>query len=153
MNEEDGKKSGLVYGLGTFFNEVKDESYEDLDLSESPESYLANPNVKKTGRTKTIAGYQCEEYEYTDENAVSNIWITKDLKMNSKDFFSLLFKTSLYSHGMGWGYMMEATTINKENGEKSTMTVTRVDDNSNKKVVMGAYEVTNLGTFSVDEEK
>ena len=49
---------------------------------------------------------------------------------------------------MGWGYMMEATTINKDNGEKSIMTVTEVDNNSNKTIVMNDYEVTNLGSFT-----
>jgi len=148
LSEEKGKKTGLVYGLGTFSQTVQDESLEDLDLSETPDSYLANPNVNKTGRTKTIAGYKCDEFKYTDEYSESNIWITKDLKMNTKDFFSTLFKTSLYSHGMGWGYMMEATTINKDNGEKSIMTVTEVDNNSNKTIVMNEYEVTNLGSFA-----
>ena len=148
LSEEKGKKTGLVYGLGTFSETLQDESLEDLDLSETPETYLANPNVNKTGRTKTIAGLKCEEYKYSDEYSESNIWITKDLKMNTKDFFSTLFKTSLYSHGMGWGYMMEATTVEKESGEKSTMTVTEVDNNSNKTVAMSDYEVTNLGSFA-----
>jgi len=148
LSEDKGQKTGLVYGLGTFFGTVQNESNEDLDLTETPETYLTNPNVKKTGRTKTIAGLNCEEYEHNDENSISNIWITRDLKMNTKDFFGTLFKTSLYSHGMGWGYMMEATTVNKENDEKSVMTVTRVDKNSNTKVLMSDYQVTNLGSFA-----
>jgi len=73
--------------------------------------------------------------------------------MNTRDFFSMLFKTSLYTHGMAWGYMMEATTVNKENGEKSDMTVTRVDKNANRKVVMSEYQVTNLGSFAPTEKK
>jgi len=149
LSEEKGKKTGLVYGLGTFYDTIQTESLNDLDLSETPETFLTDPRVKKTGRTKTIAGFKCEEYKYTDENSVSDIWITQDIKMNTKDFFSMLFKTSLYSHGMGWGYMMEATTVNKENDEKSTMTVTKVDKNSNKKVSMSDYQVTNLGSFAM----
>lgn len=151
LSEEKGKKTGLVYGLGTFWGEVQEESMEELDFSETPDTYLSNPNVSKTGKTKTIAGYKCEEYKYTDEYSDSNIWITKDIKMNSKDFFGMLFKTSLYSHGMGWGYMMEATTVNKESGEKSTMIITEVNENSNKKVLMSDYEVTNLGSFTTPE--
>jgi hypothetical protein len=153
LSEEDGKKTGLVYGLGTFFESVQEESMEDLDLTETPETYLANPNVSKTGRTKTIAGFKCEEYKYTDEQSVSNYWITQDIKMNTKDFFSTLFKTSLYSHGMAWGYMMEATTINNDNGEKSSMTVTKVDKNSNRKISMSDYQITNLGSFAPPAEK
>jgi hypothetical protein len=153
LSEENGKKTGIVYGLGTFFQSVHDESLEDLDLSETPETYLMNPNVKKTGRTKTIAGLKCEEYVYADENTESNIWITKDLKMNTQDFFGALFKTALYSHGMGWGYMMEATSVNKESGEKSVMEVTKVDKNSNKKVLMSDYQVTNIGSFGASPDE
>jgi hypothetical protein len=153
LSEENSQKTGLVYGLGTFFESVESESMEDLDLSETPETFLANPNVEKTGRTKIIEGFKCEEYKYTDENSVSNFWITQDIKMNTKDFFSTLFKTSLYSHGMAWGYMMETTTVNRKNGEKSSMTVTRVDKNTNINFAMSDYQITNLGSFKAPEEK
>ena len=152
LSEENGQKTGIIYGLGSFLQTAGANNVDDIDFSETPETYLANPNVEKTGRSKTIAGLSCEEYKYTDENTVSNVWITKDLKMNTQDFFSTLFKTAVYSHGMGWGYMMEATSVNKENGEKSVMEVTKVDKNSNKKVVMSDYQVTNLGSFGVPVE-
>jgi hypothetical protein len=113
---------------------------------------MANPNVTKTGRTKTIAGYKCEEFIYKDENGRSNIWITKDLKLNSKDFLSALFKTTTVSNGMGWGYIMEATTI-ENSGDKSVMKVTRVDSNSNVKFSLDEYEMTNLGSIRVPSEE
>jgi hypothetical protein len=153
LSEEDGKKTGLVYGMGAFFQTMGEDVEEDAGLYESPESYLANPNVKKTGRSKTIAGYKCEEYRYTDETSESDIWITKDLKMNTRDFFSTLFRTSLYSHGIPWGYMMEVTTNDKETGEKSFMQVTNVDDNSNKTFSLTDYEITNLGSLNIPMEE
>ena len=153
LSEEDGEKTGIVYGLGTFFQTMGEDLEAEADLDETPESYLANPNVKKTGRTKNIAGYKCEEYKYSDETSESNIWITKDLKMSTRDFFSTLFKTSLYSHGIPWGYMMEVTTNDKETGEKSFMQVTKVDDNTNKMFSLSDYEITNLGSFSIPMEE
>ncbi len=155
LTEENGEKKGMVYGMGGFF-ESMGEVYkeEDVDLlSETPETYLANPNVTKTGRTKTIAGYKCEEFVYEDEDGKSNVWITKDLKLNTKDFFSSLFKTTMASNGMGWGYMMEATSVNKESGEKSIMKVTKVDTNSNVRFSLSGYEITNLGSFQPPSEK
>ncbi len=148
LSEENGEKTGLVYGMGAFFSSIG-EAYEEEAIEESPEAYLLNPNVSKTGRTKTIAGYKCEEYKYNDEESESEVWITTDLKMNTQDFFSTLFKTSLYSHGIPWGYMMEATTIDKETGEKSFMQVNRVDENSNTHFSMADYKVTNLGSFQM----
>ena len=154
LTEDNGEKAGIVYGLGGYFESIgEDYEDEDFDMSETPETYLANPNVKKTGRTKTIAGYKCEEFVYNDEYSDSNVWITKDMKLNTKDFMSTLFKTSMASHGMGWGYMMEATTIDKESGEKSVMQVTKVDNNSNMKFVMSDYEITNLGSFQPPAEE
>lgn len=152
LSEENGQKTGLVYGMGAFFSSMG-EAYEEEALEETPESYLLNPNVSKTGRTKTIAGYKCEEYKYNDEESDSEIWITTDLKMNTRDFFSTLFKTSLYSHGIPWGYMMEATTTDKQTGEKSFMQVNRVDDNVNTRFAMADYEVTNLGSFQMQAEE
>jgi hypothetical protein len=138
LSDEGGKKTGLVYGIGSFMQTLG-ESYDEEALEDSPELYLANPNVKKTGNTKTISGYKCEEYIYSDEESESEIWITKDLKMNTQDFFSTLFKTSLYSQGIGWGYMMEVTTKDKNTGEKSLMRVTDVDARSNVNFSMKDY--------------
>jgi len=153
MSHEKGKKTAIVYGIGSFFESLGTTTYkEEVDLSETPETYLANPNVKKTGKTKIIAGLKCEEYIYNDENTVSEIWITKDMKMNTQDYFGTLFKTSLYSHGMGWGYMMEVTSKNKDSGEKSIMKVTKVDKNSNVKFNLSEYQVTNLGSFQMPAE-
>jgi hypothetical protein len=152
LNEENGEKTGFVYGLGTFFSTIG-ETYQEEEIPETQENYLLNPNVKKTGRTKNIAGYKCEEYTFNDEETESEIWITTDLKMNTHDFFSTLFKTSLYSQGIPWGYMMEATTRDKDSGEKSIMLVTRVDQNSNTRFVLAEYKVTNLGSFQVQAEE
>jgi hypothetical protein len=148
LSEEKGEKTGIVYGMGAFFSSIG-ETYEEENLAETPEAYLANPNVKKTGRTKTIAGYKCEEYKFTDEETESEVWITQDLKMNTQDFFSTLFKTNLYARGVPWGYMMEATSLDKESGDKSIMQVTRVDANSNKRFNMADYQITNLGSFTM----
>lgn len=150
LSDEKGEKTGIVYGIGAFFQSLG-ESFndEEVDLSDSPESYLSNPNVSKTGRTKTIAGYKCEEYTYEDEYSNSEIWVTKDLRMNTQDYFSTLFKTSLYTHGMGWGYMMASTSVDKNSGEKSQMEVSRVDKSSNVRYSMNDYQITNLGSFTM----
>jgi len=151
LSEENGKKSGIVYGMGSFMQDLK-EPEEELDLGESPETYISNPNVTKTGRTKNIAGYKCDEYKYSDEESESLMWITSDLKLNARDFFSTLFKTSMYAGGMQWGYMMEMTTTDKETGERSFMEVTRVDKNSNTRFSLSDYQITNLGSLKMPKE-
>ena len=152
LNNEKGEKTGIVYGMGALFSSMG-KSIEKEDIPETQEAYLANPNVKKTGRTKTIAGYKCEEYKYDDEGSSSEIWITRDVKMNTQDFFSNLFKVNLYSQGMPWGYMMEATTTDKKSGEKSVMQVKRVEKNLNTRFNLNEYQLTNLGSFAMPTGK
>ena len=68
LNDEKGEKTGIVYGMGALFSSLG-QTINEEEIPETQEEYLANPNVKKTGRTKTIAGYKCEEYKYEDENS------------------------------------------------------------------------------------
>lgn len=152
LNDEGTQKTGVVFGMEGYMNSLG-ETYEEVELEDTPDNYLANPNVKKTGRTKTIAGFKCEEFTYNDEDMKSNIWITKDMKLNTQDFFSTLFKTSIYSHGMGWGYMMGSTTVDITSGEKSVMQVTKVDNNSKVKFTMSDYEITNMGSFQQPKQE
>lgn len=149
LMNDDGDKTGVVYGMKSFLQMQGEEiENEQETLAETPETYLANPNITKTGKTKKIAGFECEEYIYEDETSKSDMWITDDLKLNATDFMSTLFKTSIASNGMGWGYLMESTVEDKESHTKTFMQVTKVDDNSNQKFNLKEYEITNMGSFT-----
>jgi predicted SnoaL-like aldol condensation-catalyzing enzyme len=59
------------------------------------------PVVTKTGKTKVIAGYKCDEYTYKDEGNKRHgtIWATKDLKLNvNKSAFSKAGMSSYYGN-------------------------------------------------------
>ena len=112
-------------------------------------SWLHRIAVNQCLTTKRRQKVRAEDF--IDEDSESEIWITKDLKMNTRDFFSTLFKTSLYSRGVPWGYMMEATTIDKKTGEKTFMQVTRVDEKSNLRFSLADYQITNLGSFTMPQ--
>lgn len=150
LSEDKGQKTGIVYGISSFFQSIgQTYNEEELKTTDTPEAYLANPNVTKTGRSKTIQGYKCDEYIYKDEDTESEMWVTKDMKLNSQDFFGSLFKVSLYSGGIGWGYPMEITSTDKSSGNKSFMQVTKVDDKSGTKFSMKDYQITNLGSLTM----
>lgn len=150
LNNKDGEKTGIVYGMGTFFEDIQDvevdEEYEEEDM---PDMEYLHPEIKKTGKTKNISGFKCEQFVYDTEEVESEFWITDELKTSEKDFFSTLFKTSAVTHGMGYGYVMESTTKDKETGNVNKMQVTRVDNNANSSFELSAFEITNLGSFSM----
>lgn len=147
LNEENGKKTGLVFGLDSLSTEGK-AGTDFSEVEETPEFYTAHPNVKKTGRTKTIAGYKCEEYIITGNDSKAEVWITRNLKLNTYDFFSTLFKVETAVTGIGWGYLMESTQT-ENTGEKSFMQVTKIHQNANIGFTMSDYQITNMGNIKI----
>lgn len=155
LSDDKGKKTGIVYGMKGFKEQFQEDAMADEDWegdTTPPDSPLADPNVKKTGRTKSILGYKCEEYKYEDENDVTRFWVTKEYKWDSKDFMSNVFKTSLYSRGMPWGFLMESESVDKENGERSLYTVKDIDKNANKTFILSHYQITNVGSINMPTE-
>jgi hypothetical protein len=78
LMENKESKSSFAYKLD--FDQVIDDSdilEEDLDYS-----------IKKTGNTKDILGYSCEEYHMKSEDGEGNYWITEELINDSSSFWS-----------------------------------------------------------------
>lgn len=151
LNDEDGKKSGVVFGSNKDFK--GDATADDVDASESFEDAGLNPtNIKKTGRTKTILGYKCEEYEYKDEHNEGSAWITDELDWKSEDFMTGIFKSSTQSFGVMNGFLMASETLDLEDGQRTVYEVTDVNKSEKNSFKMADYEVTNLGIFKMPEE-
>ena len=97
LSEENGEKNGLVYGFdmqGLADNDFND-SYAEMEDGELPDIAM-NPNVEKTGRTKSIEGYKCEEYHYSDpeDETEANFWISTDVDIATRDFVSTMMKSA-----------------------------------------------------------
>ena len=150
LSDENGSKTGIVYGFGAM--NFSSELAGTETIEDTPEYYAAHPNVKKTGKTKKVAGYTCEQFIISDEDVEGDVWITRDLKVKTNDFFSTIFKVEMASAGMGWGYMMESTSVKKSTGEKSVITVTKVDPKANRKFNLSDYSITNMGNIAIPSE-
>jgi len=59
-----------------------------LEMAEDQET-SENYGIEKTGNTKTINGYRCEEYIIKDDHIVQHIWTTRDVKMSS-NYYSVM---------------------------------------------------------------
>ncbi len=154
LTDEDGEKNGIVYGFdgaGALGMGLDTEDYEELEDEDVPNNIAMNPYIKKTGQTKTIKGYKCEEYRYDnpEEETKSNFWISEDVDIITRDFFGTIMKSAQYSNGMPWGFVMEAESENTKTGERSIMKVTDIDTNANKKFSMGNYKITNIGSMNI----
>lgn len=74
MTDMGGMRIGVV-------SDVPEEGAE----VEGTDEEAANTTITKTGNSKTIAGYRCDEYKYVDNDTKEYgfIWATKDLKLQA----------------------------------------------------------------------
>lgn len=92
---------------------------------------------KKTGNTKTILGYFCEEYQYKNDGGTISAWVTKSFPIEAK-YAPMLGMTSNTNID---GFTLELD-YNTANGEKVNVKVVKI--NKNKKVVLNAAEYKSM---------
>jgi hypothetical protein len=75
LTESDGNKTGII-------STVPSDSALKAQNAGKP---VQQPTIVKTGRTRVIAGYKCDEYKVTDvENKTySNVWASKDIDLKA----------------------------------------------------------------------
>lgn len=155
LSEEEGAKKGIVYGLDFSLegNALQEEAANTDQEVRNIESI--NPNIKKTGRTKQIAGYPCEEYVYNDPENEGEIryWLTDNLNLKTNNYLGSALKSSLWTAGAASGFLMESEAVNKKTGEISLMQVTEVNTSTGKKITMADYQITNLGNITMPANK
>jgi hypothetical protein len=86
------------------------------------------PSVTKTGNTKVIAGYKCDEYKVieTEKDGYSLVWMTKDVKVKAdKTFWGKAGMPTYYNYPGFEGAMMLASESYDENNKLGLKIETR----------------------------
>lgn len=110
-----------------------------------------NAQITKTGKTKKILGYTCEEYQMKSDDADGSIWIAPDVPIMSQALFENMGNSS-FAKNTDWldkkGMMMEMDMmVNEEDSKKQShmkMTVISIDEEKNA-FAMADYQTMNLG--------
>jgi hypothetical protein len=76
LTDMNGMKMGMI-------SAIPDENTTGSQDDDKNKKKDNPPTFTKTGNTKVIAGYQCEEYSYVDpdDNTTGKVWFTKDAKL------------------------------------------------------------------------
>jgi hypothetical protein len=126
------------------FAEYEEEEEVDVD------SY----RPYKTGKTKMILGYKCDEYVVKDEGTEVHMWASEKLGkemrkewMGNQQTFGSLFVHAWALHGM----VLEYDVID-EDGRKTVMQVTKLDLNHSHKVNTNGYTIMSMRKKSGEEE-
>ncbi|MFK7787121.1 MAG: DUF4412 domain-containing protein [Crocinitomicaceae bacterium] len=121
LNDQD--MSGMAISMDFMTDKVNEAAgdYQDSAYVEG-EDYT----IQKTGRTKTIAGYTCEEYIIETDDIHMNTWYTDEIivemyqNLDEYPLFASMANMSTYGNqGAMQGTMMESHMVEKT-GDKGT---------------------------------
>jgi len=114
---------------------------QQMNQGEKPEA-----KITKTGRTKTILGYKCEEV-LIESDKKTEVWITKDAGIDVSNTFANMNKTSpsqipneAFTEG---GMLMEMNGYDAAGKLEMHMIATALSKES-KTINIGAYKITKL---------
>lgn len=111
--------------------------------SDNANADQSKATLKKTGRTKKILNYNCDEYISEDEDNISEIWITNEVKLSlTKVLAGLELQQKgkkSYPTDAPQGLMMETTTTNKKKGDKTILRVVEINQNKSTSISTKEY--------------
>lgn len=144
LSEKNGERSGMAMKVDPDSTLSEPETTETI---EQPEDFV-HPFYKATGKTKTVSGYSCKEYVYTNPEGSATIWATNDQKLNFSNAYGYMngFQ-ALASAGWGWGMgmVMEMVFKNSNSPEQTHMIVKEIQPNSAKQLSIVGYNIVGLG--------
>lgn len=114
-----------------------------------------NISFEKTGRTKTISGYNCEEYKLNDPegdpNSTTTFWMTTDIDANWIEMMSTFASTNkkmqknfVLPEDYPKGSMIQIINASNKNEEKSVTTVEKINKNTHKVIETKGYQMMAL---------
>jgi hypothetical protein len=141
LSDSDGEKSGFAMGMDKEALKEAAEEGEAGDVSDSYKPY-------KTGKTKEILGYKCEEYLIDDETSEAHMWVSEELgkkvrknMLSNQQTFGAAFYHASYMKGM----VLEYDFLDKEDGDRVLMQVTDIDMNKAHSISTRSYAVMTMG--------
>jgi len=122
--DDDGTKRAITIGMPSISVQVNDEELSEGDYT-----------VRNTGRTKTIAGYRCEQYKMESDEVVTYAWVSNEVGLNYQQFFNWIqIKDQQQGGYVSYsefypveGSILESTTTEKKGNTKSIMVVEKID--------------------------
>jgi len=150
LSNSDGEKTGFATTIDAEAMAEEAEAFEEEDSASDPYLY----NYKKTGKTKNILGYSCDEYLVEDEATEVHMWASEKLGkemrkewLNNKQTFGAMFTQAYALNGM----VLEYDFLDKADGDKIVMQVTKIDLNHNHKVSTDGYNIMSMKQQTEEE--
>ncbi|MFO7755982.1 MAG: DUF4412 domain-containing protein, partial [Bacteroidales bacterium] len=133
LTSQDGQKIAIATPMDELESMPGDEEGEECP-DEGDE-----PGFTKTGRTKTIHGYKCDEYIMVDEDTRAEIWFTHDTYFISGREQMKVAGIPVYEEGPFEGAMMMEMDVFEYDEKTMSMYVRGVNKNISKSFTLDTY--------------
>jgi hypothetical protein len=134
LTEDEGEKKGMAIAM----NDAQISSIE-----EQVEEHNSEMTIKKTGKTKTILGYHCEEYEFSGNDTRGNAWVTDEVSYNMSGLLGMMNtkKGGNSSSMYPGGFLMLSDSKDLKSGDSTHFEAKSVKEKANEKVDLAPYNV------------
>jgi hypothetical protein len=123
--ESSGSKTGMISTLPS----------DSAMAAQTKNQKGANPEkatITKTGNSRVIAGYKCDEYKIVDpdKDGYSNVWMTKDVKLKAdKKYWGKSGMPTYYNYpGFEGSLMLAMESFDKSNKTTMKMETKEIND-------------------------
>ena len=141
LSDSDGEKTGFAMGMDPETMAEAAEEYAEEEMEDHPY------DPYKTGRSKNILGYSCDEYVVEDDDSKVQMWVSQELgkevrkkMLSNNQTFGGAFYHAAYMNGM----VMEYEFLDKDEGDRMVMQVTEIDLNRNHSISTRGYAVMSM---------
>jgi hypothetical protein len=126
LMENKDSKTGIISSLPS----------DSAMASQTKNQKAVNPEkatITKTGNSRVIAGYRCDEYKIVDadKEGYSNVWMTKDVKLKAdKKYWGKAGIPTYYNYpGFEGAMMLAMESFDKNNNPGMKMETKEINDN------------------------
>jgi len=136
LMQSEGSKTGII-------STIPDDSTLNAQAKNQKVAEQKPAIITKTGNSKIIAGYKCDEYKVVEEGAdgYANVWMTKDVKIKAdKKYWGKAGMPTYYNYpGFEGAMMLAMESFDKNNKPEMKMETKEINDDFNHSISTAGY--------------
>jgi hypothetical protein len=141
LMENEGSKTGII-------STIPSDSAMAAKAKNQKTTEVKPATITKTGNTRMIAGYKCEEYKVVEEgeDGYANVWMTKDVKIKAdKKNWGKAGMPTYYGYPEFEGSMMLAMEgYDKDNKPEMKMETKEINENFKHSISTVGYSLLKM---------
>jgi len=141
LMENEGSKTGII-------SSIPSDSAMAAQAKNQKTTEVKPATITKTGNTRMIAGYKCEEYKVVEEeeDGYANVWMTKDVKIKAdKKNWGKAGMPTYYGYPEFEGSMMLAMEgYDKDNKPEMKMETKEINENFKHSISTVGYSLIKM---------